>query len=127
MCMWCEAENGCDCVERLRCDKQGEIGHKACGWCDFHGGPRFECLDSCAHWRPARVWPQEDGSEGRVFISGWWAQVLDPKRDEPNAAWGSSPQQAWRNLIAELVIAKSASIIRAADDATRAALRPKDL
>lgn len=124
-CTWCTSENGCDCEERIHCDKIGQDCHKACGWCDHHGGPRFECLDRCAHWRLARVWPQADGSNDNVYISGWWAQVLNPNRDEPNAVWGGDARAAWDNLIAELVKVKSSGLIRPSDDKSKVALRPR--
>jgi len=30
-CEWCGSESGCDCVDRMLCDKTGTPGHLQCG------------------------------------------------------------------------------------------------
>ena len=30
-CIWCGSTEGCDCQERMNCDKAGEVGHSLCG------------------------------------------------------------------------------------------------
>jgi hypothetical protein len=35
-----------DDLERVNCDKGGQVGHFHCGWCK-HGRPMYECTD-CA-------------------------------------------------------------------------------
>lgn len=32
-----------DDLERVNCEKAGEIGHWYCGWCDSCDMPRFQC------------------------------------------------------------------------------------
>lgn len=32
-----------DDLERVNCDRIGEIGHQQCGWCEQCKGPRFQC------------------------------------------------------------------------------------
>jgi hypothetical protein len=32
-----------DDLERVNCDKAGEVGHYSCGWCHDHQKPVFEC------------------------------------------------------------------------------------
>ena len=32
-----------DDLERVNCDKAGEVGHTMCGWCEECGKPRFMC------------------------------------------------------------------------------------
>jgi len=32
-----------DDLERANCEKAGQIGHFACGWCVICDKPRFEC------------------------------------------------------------------------------------
>ena len=32
-----------DDLERVNCPKAGKIMHSACGWCEQHDKPRFEC------------------------------------------------------------------------------------
>lgn len=32
-----------DDLERVNCSNVGEPGHAACGWCNLHDGPRFQC------------------------------------------------------------------------------------
>lgn len=32
-----------DDLERVNCDKVGQLGHICCGWCPKHNGPNFEC------------------------------------------------------------------------------------
>ena len=32
-----------DDLERVNCELAGQAGHWACGWCDAHNGPQFEC------------------------------------------------------------------------------------
>ena len=69
-CPWCGASvtlgdtaiYSCDCKERIECANAGEPMHRACGWCESHRGPRFQCLgdpDTCdtvkAYGRAAKV------------------------------------------------------------------------
>lgn len=35
-----------DDLERVNCDKAGQIGHFSCGWCKIHWCPVFECQSS---------------------------------------------------------------------------------
>jgi len=37
-----------DDLDRVTCDKAGEAGHHACGWCPTHDQPRFIC--GCLRW-----------------------------------------------------------------------------
>jgi hypothetical protein len=39
-----------DDLDRVTCDKAGEAGHHACGWCPSHDQPRFIC--GCLRWNP---------------------------------------------------------------------------
>lgn len=32
-----------DDMDRVNCDKAGQIGHWMCGWCDRCDKPRFQC------------------------------------------------------------------------------------
>ena len=32
-----------DDLERVNCDKVGQVGHFCCGWCERRGIPSFEC------------------------------------------------------------------------------------
>lgn len=32
-----------DDLERVNCDKAGQLGHLSCGWCARHDAPMFEC------------------------------------------------------------------------------------
>lgn len=35
-----------DDLERANCPKQGQLGHRSCGWCLYDNLPRF----MCNHW-----------------------------------------------------------------------------
>lgn len=47
-CEWCGCEwvdkPGCDCDERIHCDRAGQLGHGLCGICPVHNLPRFKCM-----------------------------------------------------------------------------------
>ncbi len=32
-----------DDLERVNCGREGQFGHRVCGWCDEHGLPIFQC------------------------------------------------------------------------------------
>lgn len=36
-----------DDLDRVNCEKVGEVGHFFCGWCWTCDRPRFECICNC--------------------------------------------------------------------------------
>lgn len=92
-CNWC-SNTECDCVDRIQCASVGEAGHRGCGWCHVHAGPRWECLDLCAHWHPATI--SRSVQRGSEVV--WTATLSD--REGRVVAWrtGATPHQAWIGL-----------------------------
>lgn len=113
-CEFC-TNTECDCVERIVCPKVGQIGHKACGWCTVHGGPRADCLDACAHWPTANVYPRVEKIGDTTFVDGYLAGVNRESLLVP----GGTPREAWTHLIT-----RTSLVYRAADEATAKLLLP---